>query len=163
MGKKKLMMVGLLLMVITVLIYAVPAVAQHVNTCPVGSSDQVGIAPHDYCNDTTFHNDRQNSPGDTTQTINDISPISENQSLEQDDFSSGNIDSGADILNQGDNSIMCPAVQQTDGTGNIGVQQGLEPMLTNFDEAELGGTTSETFPTQTADCAPSLDQNAQNQ
>jgi len=58
---------------------------------------------------------------------------------------------------------MCPAVQQTDGTGNIGVQQGLEPLLTTFDEAELGGTTTETSPTQTADCAPSLDQNAQNQ
>jgi len=145
-----------------VLVFAVPAFAQHTNDCPVGSSEQVGIAPHDYCNDTTFHNDRQDSPGDTNQTINDITPISEEQSLEQDGFSSGNSDMGSDILNQGDSSILCPSVQQNGSTGNTGVQQGLEPLISTFDDAELQGATTEMSPTQTADCAPSLDQNARN-
>jgi len=155
------MTVGVMLMM--VLVFSIPAFAQHVNTCPVGSSEQVGIAPHDYCNDTTFHNDRQYSPGDTTQTINDISSISQDQTLEQDDFSSGNSDTQSDILNQGDNSILCPTVQTNSSTGNIGDQQALEPMLSTFDDAELAGTTAEMSPTQTADCAPSLDQYAQNQ
>jgi len=150
-------------MLIMVLVFAVPAFAQHTNDCPVGSSEQVGIAPHDYCNDTTFHNDRQDSPGDTNQTINDITPISEEQTLEQDGFSSGDSDTRSDILNQGDSSILCPSVQQNGSTGNTGVQQGLEPLISTFDDAELQGATTDMSPTQTADCAPSLDQNAQNQ
>src|ERR671920_705341 len=94
------------LVIIVVLALAIPAGAQHVNDCPVGSSEQAGIAPHDFCNDTTFHNDRQYSPGDTTQTINDtnqyspgdttrtindINPIIQDQYFSQEDFSSGSV------------------------------------------------------------------------
>jgi hypothetical protein len=157
----KMITAGVIL--VMVLVFSIPAFAQHVNTCPVGSSDQVGIAPHDYCNDTTFHNDRQYSPGDTTQTINDISPISAEQYLEQEDFISGSSDTQSDILNQGDNSIVCPTIQSNGSTGNIGDQQALEPLLSTYDDAELAGTTSEMYPTQSAVCAPSLNQYALNQ
>src|SRR5215210_8365189 len=128
------MTVGVMLMM--VLVFSIPAFAQHVNTCPVGSSEQVGIAPHDYCNDTTFHNDRQYSPGDTTQTINDINPIIQDQYFSQEDFSSGSVDSQSDIANQGDNNILCPTVQQSGSTDIIANQQGLEPFNTNFEDAD---------------------------
>jgi hypothetical protein len=160
--KKKKLLVMVLLLTMGVLIYAAPAVAQHTNECPVGSSDQVGVAPHDYCNDTTFHNDRQASPGDTTQTINDITPIAQEQAFDQDNFRSGNTDARSDIQNWGDNSNLCPSVQQSGSTGNLGNQQGVEPFNSNFDEAELTGSTTEMSPTQSANCAPSVRQNAQN-
>ena len=153
------MLAGLVLIVV-VLALAVPAGAHHINDCPVGSSDQAGIAPHDYCNDTTFHNDRQYSPGDTTQTINDINPIIQDQDFSQEDFSSGSVDSQSDIANQGDNNILCPTVQQSGSTDILANQQGLEPFNTNFEDADLSGNASETSPTQGAECAPTLDQNA---
>jgi hypothetical protein len=153
------MLAGLVLIVV-VLALAVPAGAQHINDCPVGSSDQAGIAPHDYCNDTTFHNDRQYSPGDTTQTINDINPIIQDQDFSQEDFSSGSVDSQSDIANQGDNNILCPTVQQSGSSDIIANQQGLEPFNTNFEEADLTGNATETSPTQGAECAPTLGQEA---
>ena len=160
---------------IGVLALAVPAGAQHTGECPVGDSDQVGIAPHDNCNDTTFHNDRQYSPGDTTQTINDINqyspgdtirtindinPIIQDQYFSQEDFSSGSVDSQSDIANQGDNNILCPTVQQSGSTDILANQQGLEAFNTNFEDADLSGNASETSPTQGAECAPTLEQNA---
>ena len=152
------MLAGLVLIVVLAL--AIPAGAQHVNDCPVGSSDQAGIAPHNFCNDTTFHNDRQYSPGDTTQTINDINPIIQDQYFSQEDFSSGSVDSQSDIVNQGDNNILCPTVQQSGSTDILANQQGLEAFNTNFEEADLSGNASETSPTQGAECAPTLEQNA---
>ena len=152
------MLAGLVLIV--VLVFAVPAVAQHINDCPVGSSDQTGLAPHDYCNDTTFHNDRQYSPGETTQTINDISPIIQDQDFGQEDFSSGSVDTQSDIANQGDNNILCPTVQQSGSTDIIANQQGLEPFNTNFEEADLTGNATETSPTLVTECAPTLGQEA---
>ena len=151
------------LVIIVVLALAIPAGAQHVNDCPVGSSEQAGIAPHNFCNDTTFHNDRQDSPGDTTQTINDINPIIQDQYFSQEDFSSGSVDSQSDIANQGANNILCPTVQQSGSTDIIANQQGLEPFDTNFEDADLTGNASETSPTQGAECAPTLEQNAEAQ
>jgi hypothetical protein len=153
------MLAGLVLIVV-VLALAVPAGAQHTGECPVGDSDQVGIAPHDNCNDTTFHNDRQYSPGDTTQTINDINPIIQDQDFSQEDFSSGSVDSQSDIANQGDNNILCPTVQQSGSTDIVANQQGLEPFNTNFEDADLTGNATETSPTQGAECAPTLGQEA---
>ena len=59
----------LMLLVVVVLLImgtlAAPAMAQHTNTCPVNTTGFINIVlPRNYCNDTTFHNERCQNTGD---------------------------------------------------------------------------------------------------
>ena len=66
-----LMMVAAMLLMVGV--FTIPAAAQHTNKCPVKQKQQHHTSgPQDFCNDTTFHNERTDSAGDNHDNIIDI-------------------------------------------------------------------------------------------
>ena len=66
-----LMMVAAMLLMVGV--FTIPAAAQHTNKCPVKQKHQHHTSgPQDFCNDTTFHNERTDSAGDNHDNIIDI-------------------------------------------------------------------------------------------
>jgi hypothetical protein len=74
MRKRLVLLVGLMLVMVAM--FAAPAQAQHTNDCPVNTLGYVNLVlPHNYCNDSTVHNERTDSPGDNLTAIGDYNTI----------------------------------------------------------------------------------------
>ncbi len=75
MRKRLVMLVALMLVMVAM--FAAPAQAQHTNDCPVNTTGFFNlIGPHNYCNDSTAHNERGDfSPGDNNTAIGDNNTI----------------------------------------------------------------------------------------
>lgn len=110
----------------------------------IGGAGGIGEWVTDSCNDS-FSSDSSSSDQD--------------QEFEQ-GFESGELEQPAEVTVTGDNNAVCAPIQQSGGTGNVGSEQGLQPLAWSSEDADLAGSESGIAPEQTADCAPVVGQDA---
>src|SRR5215208_6214849 len=104
----------------------------------------------------------QNSRGCNESYTSD-DDTSQEQGFEQ-NFDSDDLEQPVDISVPGDNSGVCMPVQSTGITGNLGSEQGLEPLSSSSDDSGVEGNANGEFgPVMTTDCAPTISQDATNQ
>ncbi|MBV9453020.1 MAG: hypothetical protein JOZ19_02675 [Rubrobacter sp.] len=66
----------------------------------------------------------------------------------------------AAVANSGNNANLCPTVQQTANTGNVGNEQGVTQYDTTTGDIDFGGSSITITPDTTADCTQAIEQSA---
>jgi len=82
---------------------------------------------------------------------------------QEQDLESGDVEVTIESTMEGDNSAVCTPLQQMANTGNIGDESGALPFESGLDEVDqAGSTSSEQVPEMKTDCAPTVNQSAEN-